>query len=139
MDAFVFMQQHWLLLLVFLTATVFLVLYHEDRSFLIAPTDVMQAISDGACLIDVRPENTRTHHIYGAQMHPFEDEVITLPLTIAKTQPIILYCDAMGFAPKARKILLQKGYSNVKVIEHGLSAWIADGLPIVTHESGDHT
>ena len=100
----------------------------------------------GRCvLIDVRePAEFATGHVKGAaniprgvlefqvDAHPAVANVID-PALSHKDQPVLVYCRTGGRAALAACALQALGFSVVRSIEGGITAWIAAGLPLEAH------
>ena len=98
--------------------------------------DVQQALADGSIIIDARsPELYADGHIQGAVSLPLIDLEETLPGFIARTprnQTIIAYCSGFGCADSfdLGVLLIEEGYTDVRVFEGGLPEWRDAGLPV---------
>ncbi len=90
--------------------------------------------------IDARPEEVyRSGHIQGAINLPPDSIEESLPDVTAQIQPdslIITYCDGESctLSKDAAQQLSGKGYSYVRVLVNGWSAWQDAGLPTATSE-----
>ena len=122
-----------MLVTLFISATTLLWLQQAPASCQLTPENVLEAVSNGAVLVDVRSGNVSTL-IKGSQRHPLEGESISLPKRIAVDQQIILYCDTMRTSLKAHKLLTQRGYSCVSILGGGLQAWMAASFPVEQSE-----
>ena len=104
-----------------------------------------QATLDRCVLIDVRePAEFATGHIHGAaniprgvlefqvEAHPAVANVVD-PALSQKEQPVLVYCRTGGSAALAACALQELGFTNVRSIEGGISAWIDAGLPLDAH------
>ena len=85
-------------------------------------------------LVDVRsPADYAQAHIQGARSVPAATiESAGLP----KDEELIVYCGG-GTCPlshNAAELLLKDGYTDVKVLDGGFSAWVAKGYPVVSGE-----
>lgn len=91
---------------------------------------------DPVLLVDVRPAGDfhgEWGHIRGAQSIPLE----ALPTRLdafPRDQPIRLVCRTDRRSTQAGRILAQAGYSDVRVVSGGMSAWRERGWPV---EYGD--
>ena len=81
--------------------------------------------------LDVRQaDEFAAGHIAGAINIPY-DQVASLTETLPHDQPIVLYCiHSAHRAPEAAKTLRAAGFENASVLEGGIVAWEAAGLPI---------
>ena len=100
----------------------------------------------GRCvLIDVRePAEFATGHVKGAaniprgvlefqvDAHPAVANVVD-PALSHKDQPVLVYCRTGGRAALAACALQELGFSDVRSIEGGITAWIDAGLPLDAH------
>ncbi|GAB1408779.1 rhodanese-like domain-containing protein [Thermomonas brevis] len=100
----------------------------------------------GRCvLIDVRePAEFATGHLRGAaniprgvlefqvEAHPAVANVVD-PALSQKQQPVLVYCRTGGRAALAAVALQELGFSDVRSIEGGITAWIDAGLPLDAH------
>ena len=87
-------------------------------------------------LVDVRsPADYAQAHIQGARNVPAATiERAALP----KEEELVVYCGG-GTCPlshNAAELLLKDGYTDVKVLDGGFSAWVAKGYPVVSGEEG---
>lgn len=104
-----------------------------------------QSMLDRCVLIDVRePAEFDTGHIRGAaniprgvlefqvDAHPAVANVVD-PALSHKQQPVMVYCRTGGRAALAAVALQELGFSDVRSIEGGITAWIDAGLPLDAH------
>ena len=85
-------------------------------------------------LIDVRaPGDYAAGHIQGAENVPLSDIGSWQPLA---DKNVVLYCPGSSCqaSSAAEKALLDRGYSNVKVLDGGLAAWQKAGYPVARKE-----
>ena len=99
----------------------------------LSATETVEAIKEGAILIDVRPEPLvaiKAFAVEGILYCPyfdFEDNLGAIP----RDKPVIL-ADAAGLRSKeCIKILLDRGYKNVANMAGGIMDWERDGFPVV--------
>jgi len=97
---------------------------------LLAPTAV-QSLKE-PLLLDVRsPGEFRSASISGAVLHPLDrldpEAVKTLR---AEGRPCVVVCQSGTRARKAAEQLTAAGMPDVAVMEGGMNAWIAAGLPV---------
>ena len=89
-----------------------------------------------AFFVDARsPEQYRKGHIRGAINVPWITVEQNIDRVLTKIKPdttIITYCDGIQcpLSHNLAKFLIQLGYSEVKVLVNGWSAWIENGLPV---------
>ena len=85
-------------------------------------------------VIDVRtPEEFEEGHIEGAVLidvtsPDFAERVAELD----RDQPYVLYCRSGNRSVTARQVLADLGFADVADIEGGITAWVAEGQPVVT-------
>ncbi len=110
----------------------------------LSPTQAQTEL--GRCvLIDVRePAEFATGHVKGAaniprgvlefqvDAHPAVANVVD-PALSHKDQPVLVYCRTGGRAALAACALQELGFSDVRSIEGGITAWIDAGLPLEAH------
>lgn len=99
----------------------------------LSATESVEAIKNGALLVDVRPEplvNIKAFAVEGIIFCPyfeFEKDHAVIP----KDKPVIL-ADAAGLRSKeCVKILQDKGYKLVANMAGGIMDWERDGLPVI--------
>jgi hydroxyacylglutathione hydrolase len=89
----------------------------------------------GVTVVDVRSETEwASGHIRGAVHVPLgylADRAATLP----REQPIVVQCQSGARSAIAASVLERLGFANVMNLPGGMSAWVADGLPV---EEGTH-
>ena len=89
---------------------------------------------DGALVLDVRDaKEFREGHITGSKNIPFS----TLQSKLAeiekhKEKPVVLVCKMGQHAGAAGRVLTVAGFKDVRRLTGGVSAWKADGLPLVS-------
>ena len=85
-------------------------------------------------VIDVRtPEEFAEGHLEGAVLidvtsPDFEAQVAELD----RDQPYVLYCRSGNRSVTARQVMADLGFTDVADIEGGITAWVAEGQPVVT-------
>ncbi|MCG6118628.1 MAG: sulfurtransferase [Aquimonas sp.] len=96
-------------------------------------------------LIDVRePPEVATAHIPGAIPIPrgvleFQVEAnpaiacVTEPALAVREQPIVLYCRTGGRSALAADSLQQLGFTRVRSLAGGITAWTEAGKPVTQH------
>ncbi|HJU43769.1 MAG TPA: rhodanese-like domain-containing protein [Vicinamibacterales bacterium] len=87
--------------------------------------------ADGARLLDVRtPAEFENAHIRGAynvpldRLHEHASEVRTAP------GAVVLICQSGQRAQRAEAVLRSAGMGNMHVLDGGMKAWLASGLPV---------
>jgi len=100
---------------------------------------------DSYVLIDVRePPEFATGHIAGAVPIPrgvleFQVEAnpavacVTEPALAVREQPIVLYCRTGGRSALAAESLQKLGFTRVRSLAGGITAWTAAGKPVTAH------
>lgn len=108
----------------------------------VAPAD-FAADQDGVVVIDVRePAEFQTGHIPGAHNIPrgvLEFEVdahpavahVSDPALSHKERPVVIVCRTGGRAALAAVNLVRMGFTDVRSIAGGMTAWGEAGLPVV--------
>ncbi|MEO8366427.1 MAG: rhodanese-like domain-containing protein [Pseudoxanthomonas sp.] len=113
----------------------------RDQIREVSPTDYRP--SDACVLIDVRePAEFDTGHIPGAiniprgvlefqvEAHPAVANVRD-PALAQKSQPLLVYCRTGGRAALSALNLQRMGFTDVRSISGGITAWSDAGLPVV--------
>ena len=87
-------------------------------------------------MVDVREvDEHRREHVAGAALHPSSMFSVTgFPAATAGRRTLVL-CRSGGRAGKVVAALQAAGRQDVAVIEGGITAWRASGLPVVTDVS----
>lgn len=106
----------------------------------------LAALAPGSfVLIDVRePAEYATAHLAGAIPIPrgvleFQVEAnpaiacVTEPALALREQPIVLYCRTGGRSALAAESLQQLGFTRVRSLAGGITAWTAAGKPVTAH------
>ena len=95
--------------------------------------------SKSVLIVDVRvPKEYKAGHIEGAINIPY-DEVEKRAAEITKEYPAVFYCTYSAWrAPYAANTLADMGYTNVYVLEGGISAWRAGGQVIYAMQSNQN-
>ena len=97
------------------------------------PTVVKAWLDEGqsVTLLDVRQaDEFAAGHIANA-INVHYDQVAALVDQLPHEQPIVVYCiHSAHRAPMAAKTLRGLGFNNVSILEGGIVAWQAEGLPI---------
>lgn len=94
------------------------------------PSQAVQKINqDQAILIDIRSvESYKAHHIPQARNIP-SSELSAKTGKIAKDKPIIVVCDTGRNAQSSVSQLRKEGFTDVSVLDGGITAWAQAGLP----------
>ncbi|ARP96864.1 rhodanese-like domain-containing protein [Bordetella genomosp. 13] len=83
-----------------------------------------------AVWVDVRPaEQFQAGHIAQARSLPAAD-VEQKAASLPKNKPLILVCENGRDAPRIASRLKAQGVAEVSVLEGGMRAWFAAGLPV---------
>lgn len=82
-------------------------------------------------IIDARaPEEFAINHINGAVNFNLESKTFSEKITkLDKTKPVFIYSIAAGRSVALANELLNKGFSDVHVLQGGIAAWIGGGKP----------
>lgn len=101
----------------------------------IVATEVSAAVFLGrGTLMDVRTSaEFREVHAAGAQLVPLDilDRVRVVAARGANSGSVYLVCASGIRSAKAADLLNQAGLEDVQVVEGGMNAWIAAGLPVI--------
>ena len=100
---------------------------------LISYSDFIEFIQDSDyVLIDVRtPEEYDLGHIPNALNYDFYSESFhSKILNLSKNESVILYCRTNNRSNKTAKILKEKGFKEIFVIEGGITEWVKNGNDI---------
>ena len=99
----------------------------------VSPRDAARLVEGGqAWIVDVRePDEHRREHVAGASLHPSSAFSPTgFPAATAGRRVLVL-CRSGGRAGKVVAAMRAAGRTDVDVIEGGITAWMAQGLPVV--------
>ena len=98
----------------------------------ISYSDFIEFQDSDYVLIDVRtPEEYDLGHIPNALNYDFYSETFqTKILTLSKNESVILYCRTKNRSNKTAKILREKGFKEIFVIEGGITEWVKNGNDI---------
>jgi rhodanese-related sulfurtransferase len=98
----------------------------------ISPQQALQS-APSALFLDVRTAaEFEEVHINGAVLHPLSDLDPAAVQQLAQGRsPCVLVCRSGGRARQALEKLAQHGLAGLMVLEGGVSAWEAQGLPVV--------
>lgn len=90
------------------------------------------AESGGALLIDVRgPEEYRAGHVPGAINIPLDDlDRTTDALPADRDAPVVTVCNRGNISVRGMLVLKSLGYSNVRSLSGGTTAWVEQGNPV---------
>jgi rhodanese-related sulfurtransferase len=132
-----FFTNHWILSSLFvLVLLAFVVNEWVNRGFsasdVTTESAVMMINHQNAVVFDVRSESLFAEgHIINAHHLPIASlEKKMASLQKYKDKPIILVCAEGRDAPRASNLLKEKGFQ-VVVLQGGIQAWRAAGLPLV--------
>ncbi len=89
---------------------------------------------DDALLLDVRtPAEFATGHIEGAANEDWlAGDLLKDVSGIDKTKPVLLYCAVGGRSGKAMAAMIEAGFTDVRDLKGGFTAWEADKLPVIS-------
>lgn len=131
-----FISSHWWLFTIFAVILI-LVIMNEIHGAVkgvkkCSPGSVIRLINiENAQVIDVRGKaEFKTGFITGSINIPMDELALKTP-TLDKTRPIVVVCKLGQRAQTAAALLKDQGYSNVVVLNGGLSAWRSEGLPLI--------
>ena len=99
---------------------------------LISSSDFIEFQDSDYVLIDVRtPEEYDFGHIPNALNYDFySDTFQSKILNLSKNESVILYCRTNNRSNKTAKILKEKGFKEIFVIEGGITEWVKNGNDI---------
>ena len=70
-------------------------------------------------------------HVVGAKNVPLDELETRLPAVVKnKALPLIMVCASGGRAQRAAGMAQKLGYANAQVLNGGLKAWAAAGMPV---------
>jgi len=99
----------------------------------VSPRDAARLADGGqAWIVDVRePDEHRREHVAGAALHPSSAFSVTGFPAAALGRRVLVLCRSGNRAGKVAAALRSAGRNDVDVIEGGITAWMAQGLPVV--------
>ncbi len=89
--------------------------------------------------IDVRtPQEFEGVHIPGARNIPLPDlhKYVEELQTLAQQRQILLVCRTQNRVKIAREYLVNNGLTNCDILEGGITAWVAQGKPVIKGQQG---
>ena len=95
--------------------------------------DTLQAAlkNRSAVVFDIRePAEHATGVAAGARLLPMS-QIDQRLAEIPKDQPVLLVCNTQNRSTRVADALRQRGWSNVRAVQGGMSAWAQRGLPMV--------
>jgi sulfur-carrier protein adenylyltransferase/sulfurtransferase len=109
----------------------------KRRVEMIAPARAREEIDSGIALIDVREQNEWDESHLEAATHVPQGELVERIDDLApdRSERLLLHCRTDNRSARMAEELAGLGYENVAVIEGGIVAWEAAGLP-TTSDSG---
>jgi rhodanese-related sulfurtransferase len=121
-------------LLLLLVNWTFLIAQRDYLLTVVSPDKarLVLAVDPTAILIDVRMKmEFRKKHIENAVNLPGKKEMEEFCAKTHNFRPLYIYCTTETRARQAAKLLIDKGFTNVYILEGGLSKWVALNLPTV--------
>ena len=99
----------------------------------VSPRDAARLVEGGqAWIVDVRePDEHRREHVAGASLHPSSAFSPTGFPAASPGRRVLVLCRSGGRAGKVVAAMRAAGRTDVDVIEGGITAWMAQGLPVV--------
>jgi rhodanese-related sulfurtransferase len=101
------------------------------RLDMITQAELTQMINEekDLLLIDVRTEGEYTQgHLPGAIVIPYDEfDLRYKEILEYQDREVVLYCHTGGMGDFAGKVLLKKGFTNVKNLDGGIYGWINSG------------
>lgn len=107
--------------------------HQTSRGFLVDPTNAIRVMNnDDAKVIDVRSDVEYTKsHIKGARHIPAADILEKLKTAGgSKNDAILVYCNVGNQSARVCRALSKEGYTNIKNLKGGLTAWQEANLPV---------
>ncbi len=101
-----------------------------DEVLTLAPRQLWEALhgEDPPHVIDVRePREYRQAHIPGVEHLPYLDLVEDLD-QVSPDMPVVLVCQGGRRSTRAAAMLIARGYSNVRVLDGGMTGWARQQL-----------
>lgn len=102
----------------------------------VSPTEASELLdADPApAVIDVRtPEEFAEGHLEGAVLIDVNDPDFEARIAeLDRDQPYVLYCRSGNRSAAARQVMADLGFVDVADVDGGITAWVAEGLPVVT-------
>lgn len=97
----------------------------------ICPTTTQEWVKNGALLVDVRENDEVEQLAYDVP------NIINIPLSIfeerfneiPKDKNVVMVCKSGGKSLRAAGFLVNKGYTNVVNMQHGITRWVQKGFP----------
>ena len=132
-----FLQENWLLVLVFVSSGLMLALPLVQRRWSatkdVSTAEATQLINrQNAVLLDVREPKEYEGGRLPAAIHIPLSQLAGRASELAKyaARPVIAYCDSGRRSRMAGGALAKAGFKAVYSLEGGLAAWKKDGLPV---------
>jgi rhodanese-related sulfurtransferase len=97
----------------------------------ICPTTTLSRLKEGALLVDVRERDEVAALAYDVP------NIINIPLSefeeryneVPKDKDVIMVCKGGGRSLRAAGFLINRGYTNVMNMQHGIIRWVEKGFP----------
>jgi len=102
----------------------------------ISPKHAAQLLAEGATLIDVRePDERARAHIPGSRHLPLS-QLQQADLAVQQGRPVLFHCrSGMRTTANAEALASKAGACQAFIVEGGLDAWKAAGLPVAENRS----
>jgi rhodanese-related sulfurtransferase len=102
----------------------------------LSPAEAFEKMKQGAVLVDVReyPE-WNACHIAGSKWLPL-GQLKSAPHSTAESPEVLLLCKSGKRSCEAARVLCDAGCADAKVVEGGIEAWRAAGLPTAKGQGG---
>ena|SRR5882672_4528715 len=108
----------------------------ETESFLLKPQVFQEKMTTtpGAVILDVRtPDEVRKEYIKGTINFDFNTPEFNILIAgMDKTKPYFVYCASGVRSAKAADKMRDMDFEKVYLLDGGIKAWRAEGLPIST-------
>ncbi|MEM9500058.1 MAG: rhodanese-like domain-containing protein [Pseudomonadota bacterium] len=88
--------------------------------------------TDEFAVLDCREEGDFVHaHLFAATNLPFSRLELTLATAVPNRSTLIVFADDLGGAgARAARLAAKMGYKDIRVLQGGIAAWQASGLPL---------
>jgi rhodanese-related sulfurtransferase len=108
----------------------------------ISPRDAAAALAgDGSSaadpatrplIVDVRePEEFASQRIQGSVLIPMS-QFVARHEELPRDRPLVMQCQSGSRSASATMYLVQRGWTDVRNLDGGITAWMRDGLPVRT-------
>jgi rhodanese-related sulfurtransferase len=105
---------------------------HIDGINYVLPSEAMDLLKNGACIVDVRTEFETEIKSFGVERVAYlpHEELAERYQVLDRESPLIL-ADAVGLHSKEALLFLRsKGFEHIASLAGGIADWEKDGLPV---------